>query len=90
MSLLSSLGLVVLGRLHVVAVLDVVEAVRAIDFHTVLMQYMLSFLLFAGGVQLDTRVLGQQRLPVLLLATIGTFISTGMVACGLYSGAAAV
>ncbi len=84
LTLLSSLVLVGLGRLGVPAVLRVVEVVRAIDFHTVLMQYMLSFLLFAGAVQLDTRSLSLQRLPVLLLATVGTLISTFMVACGLY------
>ena len=84
LTLLSSLGLVGLGRLGVPAVLRVVEVVRTIDFHTVLMQYMLSFLLFAGALQLDTRSLGRQRLPVLLLATVGTVISTVIVSCGLY------
>ena len=84
LTLLSSLGLVGLGRLGVPAVLRVAEVVRTIDFHTVLMQYMLSFLLFAGAMQLDTRSLGQQRLPVLLLATLGTLISTILVSCGLY------
>lgn len=34
--------------------------------------------------QLDTPSLGRQRVPVLLLATLGTLISTVMVACGLY------
>ena len=84
LTLLSSLGLVGLGRLGVPAVLRVAEVVRAIDFHTVLMQYMLSFLLFAGALQLDTKSLGRQRVPVLLLATVGTLISTIVVACGLY------
>ena len=84
LTLLSSLGLVGLGRLGVPAVLRVAEVVRTIDFHTVLMQYLLSFLLFAGALQLDTKSLGRQRVPVLLLATVGTLISTIMVACGLY------
>ena len=84
LTLLSSLGLVGLGRLGVPLVLRVVEVVRTIDFHTVLMQYMLSFLLFAGALQLDTRSLGRQQLPVLLLATVGTLLSTIMVACSLY------
>ena len=84
LTLLSSLLLVGLGQLGVPAVLRVAELVRTIDFHSVLMQYMLSFLLFAGSMQLDTRSLGQQRVPVLLLATLGTLISTVMVACGFY------
>ena len=76
LTLLSSLGLVGLGRLGVPAVLQMVEVVRTIDFYTVPVQYMLSFLLFTGALQLDTRSLGLQRMPVLLLATIGTVIST--------------
>ena len=85
LTLLASLGLVGLGRLGVPAVLRVAEVLRTIDFHTVLMQYMLSFLLFARAMQLDTRSLGRQRLPVLLLATVGTLISTVMVSCCRYS-----
>ena len=84
LTLLSSLLLLGLGQLGVPAVLRVAELVRTIDFHSVLMQYMLSFLLFAGSMQLDTHSLGQQRVPVLLLATLGTLISTVMVACGFY------
>ena len=84
LTLLSSLGLVGLGRLGVPVVLQVVEQVRGIDFHTVLMQMMLSFLLFAGAIQLDARSLGQQRWPVLLLATLGTLLSTLIVGLGLY------
>ena len=84
LTLVSSLGLMGLGRLGVPAVLRVVETVRGINFHAVLMQYMLSFLLFAGAMQLDMRSLGRQQVPVLLLATLGTLISTVLVSCGLY------
>ena len=84
LALVSSLGLVGLGRLGVPQVLQVVAAVRTIDFHTVLMQVMLSFLLFAGAIHLDGRSLKGQWLPVLLLATLGTLLSTGIVGCGLY------
>ena len=52
LTLLSSPGLVGLGRLGVPAVLRVVELVRTIDFHTVLVQSMLNFLLFAGALAL--------------------------------------
>ena len=84
LALLSSLGLVGLGRLGVPAVLQVANVVRTIDFHTVLMQVMLSFMLFAGGLHLDARSLGRQRLPVLVLATVGTLLSTVLVATSLY------
>ncbi len=73
-----------LGRLGVPMVLRVVEVVPGTDFYTVLMQYMLSFPLFTGAMQLDMSSLGRQRVPVVMLATLGTLISTVMVACGLY------
>ena len=76
LTLLSSLGLVGLGRLGAPAVLQMVEVVRTIDFHTVPVHYMPSFLLFTGALRLNTRSLGRQRMPVLLRATIGTVIST--------------
>ena len=84
LSLLSSLALVGLGRLGVPWVLGVVQQVRGIEFHTVLLQVMLGFLLFAGAVQLDARALGRQRQPVLVLATLGTLLSTLLVGLGLY------
>ncbi|HEX8428165.1 sodium:proton antiporter [Hymenobacter sp.] len=84
LALLSSLALVGLGRMGVPAVLEIANVVRTIDFHTVLMQVMLSFMLFAGGLHLDAASLGRQRLPVLTLSTVGTMLSTVLVATSLY------
>ncbi|WP_375435719.1 cation:proton antiporter [uncultured Hymenobacter sp.] len=84
LALLSSLALVALGWMGVPAVLQVANVVRTIDFHTVLMQVMLSFMLFAGGLHLDAGSLGRQRLPVLILSTLGTLLSTTLVATSLY------
>ena len=81
LTLLSSLGLGGLGRLGVPMVLQVVEVVPGADFYTVLMQYMLSFPLFTGAMQLDMSSLGRQRVPVVMLATLGTLILTVTVAC---------
>ena len=81
LTLLSSLGLGGLGRLGVPMVLRVVEVVPGADFYTVLMQYMLSLPLFTGTMQLDMSSLGRQRVPVVMLATLGTLILTVTVAC---------
>jgi len=52
---------------------------RSIDFSSVLMQGMLSFLLFAGALHLDLRELRAHRWQVGTLAVIGTLMSTVVV-----------
>ena len=46
------------------------------DFSEVLFQVMLSFLLFAGALELDLRKLGEEKWPIMILATVGVLIST--------------
>lgn len=53
----------------------------AIDFNTVLMQGMLSVLLFAGALHVDFSELRAMRLPVAVLAIASTTLSTLLVAC---------
>ncbi|TGE06538.1 cation:proton antiporter [Hymenobacter fodinae] len=84
LALVSSLVTVGLGHIGVEWVLAASQLVRSIDFHTVLMQVMLSFLLFAGAIHVDVRALGAQRLPVAALASVGTLISTVIVASIMY------
>ena len=49
------------------------------DFSKVLFQVMLSFLLFAGALELDLRKLGEEKWVILILATTGVLISTFIV-----------
>lgn len=49
---------------------------RSLDFSTVLMQGMLSILLFAGALHIDLRALRTYRLQVVALAVLGTLLST--------------
>ena len=55
-----------------------------IDFRTVLLDIMLSFLLFAGALHTNFEKLKVQRWPVLSFATGGVLISTFLVGTGLY------
>ncbi len=55
------------------------ELVQSIDFQKVLMEVMLSFLLFAGALHVDFGELKQQRLPIILFATLGVLTSTFLV-----------
>jgi CPA1 family monovalent cation:H+ antiporter len=58
--------------------------VANINFEQVLMKIMLSFLLFAGSLHIDANKLNKEKWPVIVLATIGTFISTFVVSIMAY------
>jgi len=55
------------------------ELITQIDFTTVLLDIMLSFLLFAGALHTNFQQLKIQRKPILIFATIGTLVSTFLV-----------
>lgn len=54
------------------------------DFSEVLFQVMLSFLLFAGALEMDLGKLGEEKWMILILATVGTLISTFFVGSVMY------
>ncbi len=54
------------------------------DYADVLYQVVLTFMLFAGALQIDFRKLAEEKWPVIILATAGIFISTGIVGTGVY------
>ncbi|NCD70051.1 cation:proton antiporter [Mucilaginibacter agri] len=56
-----------------------IQLATSVDFQNVLMNFMLSFLLFAGAIHIDLAKLKKERWPVLLLATLGILISTFLV-----------
>jgi CPA1 family monovalent cation:H+ antiporter len=57
--------------------------VDRLDFKSTLLDGMLSFLLFAGAFQIDLHDMRDGRWPILALATVGTVLSTLIVAVGL-------
>lgn len=72
---LSALRALGWGDLHQ----SVVRWLSAIDFTDVLMQGMLSILLFAGALHVDLSQLRAYRLQISLLAVLGTLVSTALV-----------
>lgn len=58
---------------------------RSIDFSDVLMQGMLSLLLFAGALHVDLSALRAHRWTVLTLAVASTLLSTGLVGVGMWA-----
>ncbi|MCC2546453.1 sodium:proton antiporter [Hymenobacter sp. BT175] len=84
LALVSSLLAIGLGKLGVSWVLAAGQIVRGLDFHVVLMQVMLSFLLFAGSLHVDVRALGKEGVAVGVMATADTLLSTALVGTALY------
>lgn len=56
----------------------------SIDFHRVLMEGMLSFLLFAGALHVDWAHMRRGRLPILVFSTVGVILSTVIVGFGFH------
>ncbi len=60
------------------------QVVINLDFREILLDIMLSFLLFAGAIHVDIKELKRETKPVLLFATLGVVISTFVVGGLLY------
>jgi CPA1 family monovalent cation:H+ antiporter len=75
LSLLSSILIAITGNLVPSLSSIALVLVSKINFEQVLMKIMLSFLLFAGALHIDANKLNNEKWPVILLATIGTFLS---------------
>lgn len=86
-ALVFSLLLLALDRLGVASALHDAEVslLQSIDFADVLMQGMLSFLLFAGALHIDLSALKAFRWQVGGLAVLGTLLSTLVVGYALYA-----
>ena len=79
-----TLIIVVIGQYDDTLLLREKELIRQIDFKTVLLDVMLSFLLFAGALHTNFKQLKVQRWPVLVFATLGVLVSTFLVGIGMF------
>lgn len=76
-SLVLSLLILVIGELGFLDVSgQVTSLIKGIDFHTALINGMLSFLLFAGALHINLNELSKQKWVILILATVGVISST--------------
>lgn len=83
-SLLASLLVVGIGVLSPEFFLKTTQAISLIDFQTVLLKVMLSFLLFAGAIHVDSKKLKSERTSIITFSTIGVVISTFIIGTLLY------
>lgn len=77
-SIVVSLLLLIAGKTGNGLATSIIAVAHAIDFSRVLLNVMLGFLLFAGAMHFDYQELKAQRLPVLLLSTLGVLLSAGI------------
>jgi CPA1 family monovalent cation:H+ antiporter len=75
-SLIASLTVVGIGAISPEFFEKTTEAISLIDFQTVLLKVMLSFLLFAAAIHVDSKKLKRERASIITFATIGVVIST--------------
>ncbi|MBS1607106.1 MAG: sodium:proton antiporter [Bacteroidetes bacterium] len=76
LSLVFSILLIAVGHFRFVMSKKVIQLATSVDFQDLLMNFMLSFLLFAGAIHIDAASLRKERWPVLILATVATVLST--------------
>ncbi|MBT8273956.1 MAG: sodium:proton antiporter [Bacteroidia bacterium] len=83
-TLLFTLIIIAIAQFDDTLLLREKEFIRNIDFKTVLLDIMLSFLLFAGALHTNFAQLKVQKWPVLVFATLGVLVSTFLVGTIMY------
>ena len=83
-TMLMSMVLTTLGWLDIGFTNPLKELISQIDFGTVLLEVMLSFLLFAGALHTNFDQLKVQRGPILAFATFGVLVSTFLIGSAVY------
>lgn len=78
-SLLTSLGIVLLASSFPGLFVETKKMILSIDFYTILMEIMLSFLLFAGSIHIRLNDIKSERIPIIAFSTIGVLLSTFIV-----------
>lgn len=78
-SLLTSLGIVLTATSFPDLFSQTKEMILSIDFYTVLMEVMLSFLLFAGSIHIRLNDIKTEKAPIIAFSTIGVVLSTAIV-----------
>ncbi len=83
-TIIFTLILVFIGQFNNTLLIEERELIQQIDFKVVLLDIMLSFLLFAGALHTNFDELRVQRAPIIVFATVGVLISTFLVGVLMY------
>jgi CPA1 family monovalent cation:H+ antiporter len=85
LALLASVAIGGIGLIDEITFRRICSLVDTVDFRTILFDFLLSFLLFAGSIHVNLHRLIEQRGPVLVYASLGVLLSTILVG-GLFYG----
>lgn len=78
-ALMMSAVILILGFVFPAVTRGAEHIIEEFEFKDVLLGVMLNFLLFAGALSVNLKKLLEERVPVLILATVGTLLSTFIV-----------
>lgn len=78
-ALVSSIFLVIIGRLFHSVLGDVTLFIKSFDFSDLVLGSMLSFMLFAGAIHINIEDLKKQKIPVIVFSTVSVILSTFLV-----------
>jgi monovalent cation:H+ antiporter, CPA1 family len=74
-SLLTSLFIIGVSYFDSGYLQTTITAITTLDFSDILLRVMLSFMLFAGAIHIDIKVLDKEKMPVIIFSTIGLLLS---------------
>lgn len=83
-SLLVSFGLVGVSYIDATYLQNTIVTITSLDFPDILLRVMLSFLLFAGAIHIDIKVLDKEKIPIIIFSTLGVIISTFIIGTLVY------
>jgi monovalent cation:H+ antiporter, CPA1 family len=84
LALLTSLIILLVGKLIPAVTRQAQDILLQFNFSRALLDFMLSFLLFAGAIGVNLRSLSRERWSILTLATVSTFFATAITGILLY------
>ena len=84
LSTLLSLTLLLLNFLYPTLLAPITNLIKELDFSSIVLDILLSFLLFAGALHTDYVQLKKNKVSIILFAFFGVLISTGLVAGTLF------
>jgi CPA1 family monovalent cation:H+ antiporter len=83
-SLLCSFVIIGVGKFYPHFAQRSISVIRSLDFETLLMKIMLSFLLFAGAIHINIKKLKREIIPISVYATFGVLISTAFIGISMF------
>ena len=85
LAIVTSVSLIMLDKIYPAISESFSGLIASVGFPDVLMGAMLNFLLFAGAIHVSMQDLHKQRIPILILSTIGVILSTFLVGSLMYA-----